>query len=99
MNFNYTYLEFSSLDYKFNINFKVNEVNYIDSHGDTISVTNTNDSMVFTTVNTSTPIYDVAYHSIENNILDMLSKELNVEIDKETMLKLLQMVKEKDGDS
>lgn len=106
MNLEYSHLEFSSLDYKFNINFRVNEVNYVDSHGDIItitagdgiSITNTDDSMIFTTVDTTIPSYAVTYHPVENNILDLLSQELDVEVDKETMLELLKLVKKKDED-
>lgn len=106
MNFDYTHLEFSSLDYKFNINFRVNEVNYFDSHGDWLtitagnglSITNIDDSSLVFNTTTNTMAYAVTHHPIENNVLDMLSQELDVEVNKEMMLKLLKMVKDKDED-
>lgn len=92
MEFKNTYIEFNSLEYKFNVNFKINEVNYIDSHGDTFTFT-TSDDNISIAHDSSTPFVTF---TVENNILDMLSQELDVEVNKEMFMKMIEMSKKLD---
>ena len=95
MKFQYTSIQFKPIEYKYNVNFRINEINYIDTHGDTLTIT-AGDGLTVTTgdfLYFDGSSHTLQYHPVENNILDLLSQELDVEINKEMMLKLLEMAK------